>query len=424
MNAGERINPWRMWQGSFIPNWMLRRTEMSHGAKLVYGRLAQYAGKKGKAFPFVRTLAHEVGIEARQTRKYLGELVDLKLLEVEYHREDGKASSYWFLGHPWMYDEDEDEGECEVDHRHDHAAPTGTIMPPLRHDYAAPTGTILPVSKRVREKTQETDSGNSPRSFAPLTHDGDPSADPASSKVTTNTNADEGVNSAERVGAGGTNSDTTPVDASGASVDKGPKWSRKVLRDAEVRRLSQAHQANQRASGEQGMAASRVQEERVKNLKGKDGKASVRAVLIEMEKVWHKGFAKLFPGVVTMPWGVPERKLLTNMMLGPEGKGGYGDEVVMNALKYVLLEWSALRARFFRGNGMAPSVGFLSKYHSLICVEAQRWVALMVEIKKYDAWKAANPTVFNPPPELAKAHTQALDDLESLRGLKKQYAAT
>src|ERR1035437_5480160 len=78
-----RINPWRMFIGSMIPNWLQRRTEVSQGAKLAYARLAQHAGEKGRCFPRQRTLATELGVSERTVREYLRELVEFKLIESE-----------------------------------------------------------------------------------------------------------------------------------------------------------------------------------------------------------------------------------------------------------------------------------------------------------------------------------------------------
>jgi len=50
------------------------------GAKLVWGRMARYAGKDGQCHPSVKTLGTEVGLGERQTQKYLRELEKEKLI--------------------------------------------------------------------------------------------------------------------------------------------------------------------------------------------------------------------------------------------------------------------------------------------------------------------------------------------------------
>lgn len=96
------INPYRLFVGSFIPNWLLTRREISPGAKLTYGRLAQHADKKtGVAWPRRDTLAQELGISARQIDRYLNSLRGTGLITI---RRTGfkKSNRYHFLYHRWM----------------------------------------------------------------------------------------------------------------------------------------------------------------------------------------------------------------------------------------------------------------------------------------------------------------------------------
>jgi hypothetical protein len=64
------------WQPEFIaiPYKVFRDAELSHAAKLVYGRLRLYGGEVGRAFPKHETLAAEVSIRPRQLRTVLDEL--------------------------------------------------------------------------------------------------------------------------------------------------------------------------------------------------------------------------------------------------------------------------------------------------------------------------------------------------------------
>jgi hypothetical protein len=56
MSPGTPFNPYRMWVGSFMPNW-LSEQRISPGAKLTYGRLGQYAGRNGERHPGQKELA-------------------------------------------------------------------------------------------------------------------------------------------------------------------------------------------------------------------------------------------------------------------------------------------------------------------------------------------------------------------------------
>ena len=97
-----RINPWMRFNGAFIPNWLLCRTEVSHGAKLCYARLAQFAGKDGLCFPKQPTLAGGLGITERTARDYIRELEEFELVE-SVRRGLGTSNSYHFLDHPWQH---------------------------------------------------------------------------------------------------------------------------------------------------------------------------------------------------------------------------------------------------------------------------------------------------------------------------------
>ena len=95
------INPYRLFTGSLVPNWLLERREISQGAKLAYARLSQHAGKNGFAWPKRETLARELGVTTRQVDRYLKELEVHQLLEVEQLGLT-KANRYRFPVHIWM----------------------------------------------------------------------------------------------------------------------------------------------------------------------------------------------------------------------------------------------------------------------------------------------------------------------------------
>lgn len=107
------VNPHKLFVGSFIPNWLLRRNEISPGAKLGYARLCQYAGKDGVCFPKQETLAKELGCSRSQIIRYLKELKAHNLIErqrIGLHC----SNRYRFLYHPWMQDVISNSGHQEV----------------------------------------------------------------------------------------------------------------------------------------------------------------------------------------------------------------------------------------------------------------------------------------------------------------------
>jgi len=82
MKNGQVYNPYQVFHGPFIPNWMLEFTGVSPTAKLIFGRLCEHAGKKGKAYPAQETLAREIGLSEKPIRSALKELERERLIRI------------------------------------------------------------------------------------------------------------------------------------------------------------------------------------------------------------------------------------------------------------------------------------------------------------------------------------------------------
>ncbi|TVL95487.1 MAG: hypothetical protein CV087_24315 [Candidatus Brocadia sp. WS118] len=95
------INPYKIFNGSFIPDWLERRTEITPGAKLVYGRLARFAGKDGKCNPPLELMAECLGTNPRQIIRHIKELTNANLIESKRNGR-GKPNDYFFIYHDWM----------------------------------------------------------------------------------------------------------------------------------------------------------------------------------------------------------------------------------------------------------------------------------------------------------------------------------
>ena len=76
-----------------IPNYILRHRDLSHGAKLCCARLIQYAGKTGKAYPKLSTLADELGMSVRAVQRFISELEFNALIETR-QRGRGRSNIY------------------------------------------------------------------------------------------------------------------------------------------------------------------------------------------------------------------------------------------------------------------------------------------------------------------------------------------
>ncbi|WP_138430915.1 helix-turn-helix domain-containing protein [Fodinibius saliphilus] len=133
MSSTKYIIPYRQFNGCVVPNFLMRRREISQGAKLCYGRLSQYAGENGKAFPKQETLSKELGVSSRMIRKYLNELIDANLIEVQ-QKGKRRPNSYRFLRHSWM-DQDDKYAQSV---RNNSSTHPGTKVPPTQ-DYSSTT---------------------------------------------------------------------------------------------------------------------------------------------------------------------------------------------------------------------------------------------------------------------------------------------
>ncbi len=101
-DVGQRFSPYRSFERvSVIPNGLMGYPGLSPSAKLLWARLAQYAGKDGRAYPSIETLAAEIGLKKRQTQNLLAELKKKKFIEA---RRGSGTNSYYFLLHPCLVD--------------------------------------------------------------------------------------------------------------------------------------------------------------------------------------------------------------------------------------------------------------------------------------------------------------------------------
>jgi hypothetical protein len=102
LEVGQPFNPFRLFNGIFIPDALARQKGISSGAKMIYGRLGRYAGENGECYPAVPTLAAEIGASERQTQRYLAELERERFIRrVPRFSKSGQSSNaFQFLWHP------------------------------------------------------------------------------------------------------------------------------------------------------------------------------------------------------------------------------------------------------------------------------------------------------------------------------------
>ena len=74
MKPGERFTP--------IPDFIMRRRDLTHGAKCLWGRLDRYTQKNGQCYPSLPTLATEFGTSIDSIRRFIAQLKNAGLIRV------------------------------------------------------------------------------------------------------------------------------------------------------------------------------------------------------------------------------------------------------------------------------------------------------------------------------------------------------
>lgn len=145
----------------YIPCWLIQVSsqELSHQAKLLYGRLAQWSSAKGIVHRSVPQLSEEIGVSRSTIDRTLKELRDVGLIDT-YQAEAGGVNHYQFLEHSWMSDPINKNLEyfSPVPHVTSDVTPTPDVtLPHTRCD--------VPKIKEIKRNKKELESAKKP---APL----------------------------------------------------------------------------------------------------------------------------------------------------------------------------------------------------------------------------------------------------------------
>ena len=127
---------------------------MSSTAKLVFGKLCQYAGQNGQAYPSYKTLAGDVGVERRQAIRAVKELVDYGLIKpVGRRKGDGGFTSniYAFLWHQ-IFSEDDPANPGD---KKDTRGGVTNVTTPRCHKRHHLVSTMTPEENHTRESNSE-----------------------------------------------------------------------------------------------------------------------------------------------------------------------------------------------------------------------------------------------------------------------------
>lgn len=129
----------------YIPCWLIQipSSQLSHQAKLVYGRLAQWSSAKGTVHRSTNQLSQELGMQQRVIERSLKELREKGLIET-YQAELGGVNHYRFLEHDWMSEPINKNLEYNA-----------SYTPPDKNVGTPPTKMSVPTDKNVGAKIKE-----------------------------------------------------------------------------------------------------------------------------------------------------------------------------------------------------------------------------------------------------------------------------
>ena len=101
IEAGQAFNPYRQFNGVFIPEAILG-LDITPAAKLLYRQLSRYAGRDGNAYPSYSKLAKDLGFTDRHVSRVAKELSDKQLIEIRRRSEESgrqRSNAFVFLWH-------------------------------------------------------------------------------------------------------------------------------------------------------------------------------------------------------------------------------------------------------------------------------------------------------------------------------------
>lgn len=85
-----------------MPEWLMRRDEISSGAKLCYAAIYTEADENGKYPHWIRELAVIVDRSSRHTKRCLRELREHGLIYTRFLNDNKHVTIFVDLNHKWM----------------------------------------------------------------------------------------------------------------------------------------------------------------------------------------------------------------------------------------------------------------------------------------------------------------------------------
>lgn len=372
--SAEFINPYRLFYGAMIPNWLLRRKEVNSSEKLVYARLAQYAGRKGVAFPCKRKLAVETGLSRDYVSDVLVKLETLQLLVSKERPQDGgpnKSNEYRFLRHEWMDDESDDEEDDG----------TGGCPPPPRGGPDQPQGGAghtqrgVPDPRSLRESGEVNQGSESGKRITPS-----PSLPPVDSRAPALVSGGAGdpplprtsnIESSEEVHirkVPRTAQSVLPGQMELPASNGMPKTEvGSALPPEALAAYVSAAQKTARAHRELQLRSNRKAEQALANSKSDGlGSGSEREQKVKLRTLWRDRFTASFADIPISEWGAKEHVLLGKLIKA------YGPADAGRLIDYSLTKWEYINGKYYQAKRPVPTLGMVWTNRELIMVEVVR----------------------------------------------------
>ncbi|MGI9069813.1 MAG: helix-turn-helix domain-containing protein [Bryobacteraceae bacterium] len=103
LRVGDAFNPFCLFDGALVPSEILRSPDILPSEKLVFARLMQFAGGKGKAWPSIERIAEEVALSVPQARRCVSSLQSKGF--IRRLARSGRSNEFEFLWHA-MYEQE------------------------------------------------------------------------------------------------------------------------------------------------------------------------------------------------------------------------------------------------------------------------------------------------------------------------------
>lgn len=102
VNNQNNNNPQKSFIFAKLPNWLMKRLDVSCGAKVVYAALDQYSHLYKEQYPSRLKLAEDCGMTVKVLDRYLNELKFQNLIQI-IRRGKKQSNLYKILDHVWMH---------------------------------------------------------------------------------------------------------------------------------------------------------------------------------------------------------------------------------------------------------------------------------------------------------------------------------